>query len=36
VKSSPTTFFVGSDGKFKMAIEGMVPAADAKAIVQAQ
>jgi peroxiredoxin len=36
VKSSPTTFFVGPDGKFKLAIEGMVPAADAKAIVQAQ
>ena len=36
VKNIPTTFFVGSDGKFKLAIEGMVPAADAKAIVQAQ
>jgi peroxiredoxin len=36
VKSSPTTFFVGPDGKFKLAIEGMVPTADAQAIVQAQ
>ena len=36
VKNIPSTFFVGSDGKFKLAIEGMVPAADAKAIVQAQ
>jgi peroxiredoxin len=36
VKVSPTTFFVGADGKFKIAIEGMVPAADAKAILQAQ
>ena len=36
VKNIPTTFFVGSDGKFKLAVEGMVPAADAKAIVQAQ
>jgi peroxiredoxin len=36
VKVSPTTFFVGPDGKFKLAIEGMVPVADAKAIVQAQ
>jgi peroxiredoxin len=36
VKNIPTTFFVGADGKFKLAIEGMVPAADAKAIVQAQ
>jgi len=36
VKVSPTTFFIGADGKFKLAIEGMVPAADAKAIVQAQ
>jgi peroxiredoxin len=36
VKLAPTSFFVGPDGKFKLAIEGMVPAADAKAIVQAQ
>jgi peroxiredoxin len=36
VKNIPTTFFVGPDGKFKLAVEGMVPAADAKAIVQAQ
>jgi peroxiredoxin len=36
VKNIPSTFFVGADGKFKLAIEGMVPAADAKAIVQAQ
>jgi len=32
----PCSFFVGPDGKFKLAINGMVPAADAKAIVQAQ
>ena len=36
VKNVPTTFFVGSDGKFKLAIEGMVPAKDAKDIIQAQ
>jgi peroxiredoxin len=36
VKVSPTTFFVGADGKLKIAIEGMVPTADAKAILQAQ
>ena len=36
VKVIPTTFFVGADGKFKLAVEGMVPANDAKAIVQAQ
>jgi peroxiredoxin len=36
VRVIPTSFFVGPDGKFKLAIEGMVPAADAKAIVQAQ
>ena len=36
VKLGPTNFFVGPDGKFKLAIEGMVPATDAKAIVQAQ
>lgn len=36
VKVAPTTFFVGADGKFKLAIEGMVPAADAKAVVQAE
>jgi peroxiredoxin len=36
VKVIPTTFFVGADGKFKLAVEGMVPSADGKAIVQAQ
>lgn len=36
VKNIPSTFFIGSDGKFKLAIEGMVPAKDAKEIVQAQ
>ena len=36
VKLRPTSFFVGPDGKFKLAIEGMVPAADGKAIIQAQ
>jgi len=36
VQNIPTTFFVGADGKFKLAVEGMVPASDAKAIVQAQ
>jgi peroxiredoxin len=36
VKNIPTTFFVGPDGRFKLAVEGMVPAADAKAIVQAE
>jgi peroxiredoxin len=36
VKLLPTTFFVGPDGKFKLAVEGMVPATDAKAILQAQ
>jgi peroxiredoxin len=36
VKLAPTSFFIGPDGKFKLAIEGMVPASDAKAIVQAQ
>jgi peroxiredoxin len=36
VKLWPSNFFVGPDGKFKLAIEGMVPAADGKAIVQAQ
>jgi peroxiredoxin len=36
VKNIPTTFFIGADGKFKLAIEGMVPAADGKKIVQAQ
>lgn len=36
VKLWPSNFFIGPDGRFKLAIEGMVPAADAKAIVQAQ
>jgi peroxiredoxin len=36
VKNIPSTFFIGSDGKFKVAIEGMVPAKDAKDIIQAQ
>jgi len=36
VKLRPTSFFIGPDGRFKLAIEGMVPAADGKAIVQAQ
>ncbi len=36
VKLWPSNFFIGPDGKFKLAIEGMVPAADGKAIVQAQ
>jgi len=36
VKLRPSSFFIGPDGKFKLAIEGMVPAADGKAIVQAQ
>jgi peroxiredoxin len=36
VKLWPSNFFVGPDGKFKLAIEGMVQAADGKAIVQAQ
>ncbi len=36
VKLRPSSFFIGPDGKFKLAIEGMVPVADAKAIVQAQ
>lgn len=36
VKNIPSTFFVGADGKFKVAIEGLVPATDAKAILQAQ
>jgi peroxiredoxin len=36
VKLRPSSFFIGPDGNFKLAIEGMVPAADGKAIVQAQ
>jgi peroxiredoxin len=32
----PCSFFVGPDGKFKLAINGMVPASDAKAIVEAR
>ncbi len=36
VKLRPSSFFIGPDGKFKLVIEGMVPAADGKAIVQAQ
>jgi len=36
VKLGPTNFFIGPDGRFKLAVEGMVPAADARAIVQAQ
>jgi peroxiredoxin len=36
VKLRPTSFFIGPDGRFKLAIEGMVPAADGKAIIQAQ
>lgn len=36
VKLRPSSFFIGPDGRFKLAIEGMVPAADGKAIVDAQ
>ncbi len=36
VKLWPSNFFIGPDGKFKLAIEGMVPATDGKAIIQAQ
>lgn len=36
VKLRPSSFFIGPDGRFKLAIEGMVPAADGKAIIQAQ
>jgi hypothetical protein len=36
VKSVPSSFFVGADGRFKAATEGMIPATDAKALVQAQ
>jgi thiol-disulfide isomerase/thioredoxin len=36
VKNIPSSFFVGADGRFKAATEGMVPANDAKALVQAQ
>lgn len=36
VKNIPSTFFIDPDGRFKLAIEGMVPADDAKAIVQAR
>jgi peroxiredoxin len=36
VKLWPSNFFIGPDGRFKLVIEGMVPAADSKAIIQAQ
>jgi peroxiredoxin len=36
VETVPSSFFIGSDGRFKLGIKGMVPAGDAKAIVQAQ
>jgi thiol-disulfide isomerase/thioredoxin len=36
VKNVPSSLFVGADGRFKLATEGMIPATDAKAIVQAQ
>ena len=36
VKLWPSNFFIGPDGRFKLAIEGMVPATDGKQIVQAQ
>jgi peroxiredoxin len=36
VETVPSSFFVDPDGNFKVAINGMVPVADAKAIVQAQ
>jgi peroxiredoxin len=36
VETVPSSFFIDPDGNFKVAINGMVPATDAKAIVQAQ
>jgi peroxiredoxin len=36
IETVPSSFFIGADGRFKLAIHGMVPATDAKAIVQAQ
>jgi peroxiredoxin len=36
IETVPSSFFVGPDGRFKLAIKGMVPSTDAKAIVQAQ
>jgi peroxiredoxin len=36
IETVPSSFFIAPDGKFKLAIKGMVPVTDAKAIVQAQ
>ncbi len=36
VVNVPSSFFIGADGRFKVATEGMIPATDSKAIVQAQ
>jgi len=36
VETVPSSFFIDPDGNFKVAINGMVPAKDAKDIVQAQ
>jgi len=36
VETVPSSFFIAPDGKFKLAIKGMVPVSDSKAIVQAQ
>jgi peroxiredoxin len=36
VETVPSSFFIGPDGRFKLAIKGMVPVSDSKAIVQAQ
>jgi peroxiredoxin len=36
IETVPSSFFIGADGRFKVAINGMVPATDSKAIVQAQ
>jgi len=36
VQYAPTTFFVGPEGRFKVVARGHIPAADAKAVVQAQ
>ncbi len=36
VETVPSSFFIDPDGNFKVAVNGMVPVADAKAIVQAQ
>jgi len=36
VETVPSSFFIDPDGNFKVAVNGMVSAADAKAIVQAQ